>query len=81
MLVDHITSAFKTGRKEGAESTEVFLLLRRVKTVPKISLKSLLCLIGWAVTSCQLQWRLADVGHLCHLRWRWVGRKRGEIQC
>lgn len=33
MLVDHITSAFKTGRKK-AESTEVFLLLRRVKTFP-----------------------------------------------
>ena len=77
MLVDHITSAFKTGRKEGAESTEVFLLLRRVKTFPKISPKSLPCLVGLTVTYCQLQWRLTDICHLCHLWWRWVGRKRG----
>lgn len=60
MFVNHITSAFKTGRKEGAESTEVFLLLRRVKTFPKISLKSLPCLVGWTVTYCQLQWWLTN---------------------
>ena len=77
MLVDPITSAFKTGRKEGAESTEVFLLLGRVKTFPKIALKSLPCLVGWTVACCQRQRRLTDVCHLCHSWWRWLGRRRG----